>query len=119
MPDISVIIPLFNKESYIKRAIRSVISQTHPANEIIVVDDGSTDNGPAIVSAIEDHRIKLLSEENAGVSSARNHGISHAKGDVVAFLDADDEWHPNFLEVIGRLIALFPMRDCMQQPMKL
>jgi glycosyltransferase involved in cell wall biosynthesis len=106
--DFSVVIPLYNKTSHIHRTINSVLSQTHPNFEIIVVDDGSTDNGVEIVSSIQDERIRIIHQQNAGVSMARNRGIQEAKYDVIAFLDADDEWLPNFLEEIGELYREYP-----------
>ncbi|NLN32977.1 MAG: glycosyltransferase family 2 protein [Flavobacteriaceae bacterium] len=102
----SVIIPLYNKAKYIQRAIESVLNQTYQNFEIIIVNDGSTDESMEIVSLIslEDKRIKLISQENHGVSSARNMGIANASYDYIAFLDGDDFYHNNFLEVIFNLI---------------
>ncbi len=107
---ISVIIPLYNKEAEVGRALRSVLAQTLAPVEIIVVDDGSTDGGAAIVEAIgaKYHIIKLIRQANAGVSAARNRGMSAAAGDYFALLDADDEWKPQFLEAIAGLIGDFP-----------
>lgn len=105
---ISVIMPLYNKAPYVAEAIESVLRQTHPAFEIIVIDDGSTDGGPDLVKQISDTRIKLVSQANAGVSVARNHGIDIASGDFVAFLDADDRYQPGFLAKIAELIEQFP-----------
>ena len=106
----SVIISLYNKAPYIARAINSVLMQTYQNFEIIVVDDGSTDGGLHIVNAINDSRIQLLRQENAGPSAARNRGIESANSENIAFLDADDEWKTDFLETIHRLILQFP--DC-------
>ena len=103
MVKVSVIIPLYNKEAYIKRALHSVLKQTIQDFEIIVVDDGSTDNGPDIVKMFKDSRLRLVQQENSGVSAARNKGIQKSKCDLIAFLDADDEWLPTFLETILRL----------------
>jgi len=94
----SVIIPLYNKRESLHRTIMSVINQTYPFFEIIIVDDGSTDGSAEIVKTIKDDRIKLISQGNAGVSAARNKGIKEAKFDLIAFLDADDLWEPDYLE---------------------
>ncbi len=93
---ISVIIPVFNREKTIKRAIESVKNQTLKAHEIIVVNDGSTDNTLNILKSIEE--IKVISQENLGVSAARNAGIEMAKGEWIAFLDSDDWWFEEKLE---------------------
>lgn len=79
------------------RAINCVLAQTFTNFELIVVDDGSTDRGPEIVRSARDQRIRLIGKANGGVASARNFGISEAKSDLLAFLDADDEWFPDFL----------------------
>ncbi len=101
--DVSVVMPLFNKEKDVARAIRSVLGQTVSNFELIVVNDGSTDEGPKIVQSFPDPRIRLVDQQNAGVSAARNRGIEEAKSGLIAFLDADDEWLPDFLETINRL----------------
>ena len=98
IPTVSVIIPLYNKGKYIGRALSSVLAQTHEPLEIIVVDDGSTDDGPEIVQKCKDPRTVLIRQENRGPGLARNAGLSMAKGKYIAFLDADDEWYPSFLE---------------------
>lgn len=108
MPTISVVIPLYNKAAHIERAVSSVLAQTFQDFEIIVVDDGSTDNGADIVKVINDPRIILLKQKNAGVSVARNRGIEVAKSDLIAFLDADDEWRVEFLYTILRLRKKYP-----------
>lgn len=105
---ISVVIPLYNKEKYVKRAINSVLNQTYQEFEIIVINDGSSDNSEAKVKEINDNRIKLITQENAGVSAARNRGIKEAKYELIAFLDADDAWKPQFLETIQRLRNNYP-----------
>lgn len=105
---ISVIIPLYNCKKYITRAIESVLKQTYLPKEIIVVNDGSTDNGEKIVEEMHHPLIKVINQKNGGVSSARNTGINEARGQFIAFLDADDEWLPNHLEIITNLIELYP-----------
>ena len=98
MPLISVIIPVFNGEKTIEATIASVLNQTFTDFELIVVDDGSRDLTSSIVSSIKDPRLKLFSYENAGVSNSRNRGFSHASGEFISFLDADDLWTPDKLE---------------------
>ena len=110
---ISVIIPLYNKETGIATALRSIMAQTYQDFEIVVVDDGSTDGGVAVVETFNDQRIRLIHQQNAGVSAARNRGIAEAKGEYVAFLDADDEWMPEFLAEIVTLQKEFP--ECKAQ----
>lgn len=105
---VSVIIPLYNKEKYIKRAIDSVLCQTYPAHEIIIVNDGSSDNGLQIAASYKGNNIHLIDQPNSGVSSARNRGISESSGDMIAFLDADDEWMPEHLSTIFKLSQKFP-----------
>lgn len=104
----SVVIPMFNAEPFIHRAIQSVLTQTFQDFEILLINDGSTDKSLEKVNEIIDPRIRVFSQENRGVSSARNRGIHESKGKFNAFLDADDEWLPNFLEVISELIMEFP-----------
>jgi glycosyltransferase involved in cell wall biosynthesis len=97
-PAVSVVIPLFNKGRYVQRALSSVLAQTYPPSEIIVVDDGSTDDGPQKVLDFRNARISLSRQENRGPGAARNAGLAKAGGKYVAFIDADDEWFPPFLE---------------------
>lgn len=108
MPAVSVVIPLYNKGPYIARALESILSQTFQDFEVIVVDDGSTDGGSEVARELRDPRIRLISQENRGVSAARNRGIEAARSQLVAFLDADDEWLPRFLETVMRLRKRFP-----------
>ena len=102
-PVLSVVMPLYNKEKEVGRALRSVQAQTVIDWEMIVVNDGSTDGGPEIVQRLDDGRIILLHQLNAGVSAARNRGIQESRADLIVFLDADDEWASDFLETILRL----------------
>jgi glycosyltransferase involved in cell wall biosynthesis len=94
---ISVIIPTYNRANTISKAIDSVFAQNHDAIEIIVVDDGSTDNTSTVLESFR-HRILLIRQNNQGVAAARNTGVSVAQGEYVAFLDSDDEWLPSKLE---------------------
>ena len=96
-PVVSVVIPAYNAQAYIAEAIQSVLDQTVPVDEIIVVDDGSTDATAAIASNFP--QTKVIRQKNAGQGAARNHGIGKAKGDWIAFLDADDLWAPEKIEV--------------------
>ena len=95
---VSVVIPAYNIENVVGRAIDSVLAQTHRADEIIVVDDGSTDNTAAIVQAYGD-AVSYLRQDNGGVSAACNTGIRAAAGEWIAFLDGDDKWLPERLEL--------------------
>ena len=91
-PLVSVIVPLYNKETWVKRCVESIVKQTYQHMEILIINDGSTDDSCNIVATIEDSRIKIIDKPNGGVSSARNLGIERAKGDYIAFIDADDRW---------------------------
>jgi len=114
----SIIIPLYNKAAYIEKAIRSVMCQTYQEFEVIVVDDGSTDESFAQLSVISQQlsveepdkfiKIKIVQQENQGVSTARNNGVKLAKYDYIAFLDADDWWEPTFLREMKELIEKYP-----------
>jgi glycosyltransferase involved in cell wall biosynthesis len=106
----SVIIPLYNKAATVERALRSILNQTVQDFEIIVVNDGSTDDSANVVAAINDSRIRIIHQVNQGVSAARNSGIAEARNELIAFLDADDEWMPVFLETIRRMVIRYP--DC-------
>lgn len=96
--EISVVIPCYNGSRFIEATIRSALAQTHPPLEVIVVDDGSTDDSAEIIRGIDDGRVRLLQQENQGESVARNRGMDEAKGDWIAFLDADDLWREDKLE---------------------
>lgn len=108
---ISVIIPLYNKEKYIKETIQSVLNQTYKNFELIIVNDGSTDGSLKIVDSILDERIKVIRIENGGVSNARNTGIKNAKFEWIALLDADDEWETIYLENAFDLIQSYNITD--------
>ena len=97
---ISVIIPLYNKEAYISETLHSVLSQTYDKFEVIVVDDGSTDNSLQVVRNFTDSRLRIVEKKNEGVSVARNEGIDQASFPWIAFLDADDWWAPTFLKEV-------------------
>ena len=105
---ISVIIPLYNKEREIGDTLRSVLAQTLPPAEIVVVDDGSTDRSAEIVRGIRSPLVKLVTQPNAGEGAARTRAIADSTGDDLALLDADDTWEPGFLEEIAAMIAEFP-----------
>ncbi|MEG1685633.1 MAG: glycosyltransferase [Bacteroides sp.] len=105
---ISIVIPLYNKEKYIARAIHSIFSQTFCEFEIVVVNDGSTDRSSSIVEEMNHPLIRLINQENRGVSAARNRGIEESNFEYIAFLDADDEWKENHLAVIVELIHKYP-----------
>lgn len=112
---ISVVIPLYNKEQSITRTLDSVLAQTYTDYEIVIVNDGSSDHSAQVVeefikSRKNNHQspIRLISQPNGGVSSARNRGILESQGEYVAFLDADDLWASTYLEELINLIADFP-----------
>jgi glycosyltransferase involved in cell wall biosynthesis len=101
--NVSVVIPLFNKEFSIRRTIASVLAQTHQSFELLIINDGSTDNSLHEADTFTDLRVRIITQPNAGECAARNRGIYEAKYDLVAFLDADDEWDLGFLEKIIEL----------------
>ena len=105
---VSLVIPLYNKGEHVAACLRSALAQSHPALEVLVIDDGSTDDGAAQVLALQAPSVRLVSQPNAGVSLARNRGIALARGDVVAFLDADDLLHPAYLATLVRLWRVYP-----------
>lgn len=105
---ISVIIPLYNKEQQIANTLRTVLNQTFQNFEIIIVDDGSTDNSVIEAEKVQDSRIRIIHQKNAGVSAARNKGIEEARYNLIAFLDADDEWKSQYLEIQYNLYLKYP-----------
>lgn len=104
----SIIIPLYNKQNYIKKTIDSVFAQTYQEFEVIVVNDGSTDNSLKEALSITDPRVRVIDKSNGGVSSARNRGIQEAKNDWIVFLDADDVLYPNALATYMELHDIYP-----------
>ncbi|TNJ43579.1 glycosyltransferase family 2 protein [Tamlana fucoidanivorans] len=109
-PFFSVVIPLYNKEDYIKDTLNSVINQTFKDFEIIIINDGSTDNSLKIAKAtlLDCINHTIIEQKNQGLSSSRNNGILKSMGNVIALLDADDLWHNTFLETIYKLYNNFP-----------
>lgn len=107
-PFFSVVIPLFNKEKFISETLTCVLQQSISDFEIVVINDGSTDNSLATVNAFDDHRIKVFTQKNSGASTARNYGIEKATGHFIALLDADDYWELNHLEALKDCIDKFP-----------
>ena len=114
-PRFSIIVPLYNKASYVRKALDSIVSQTFKDWELIIVDDGSTDGSAAICEEFSNslthsfsNSIRLIKQPNSGVAAARNNGVKASKGEYVCFLDADDWWEPNFLEEMDKLIKEYP-----------
>ena len=103
-PEISVIIPLYNKENIINQCVDSILSQSFENFELIIVNDGSTDNSLEIVKSIHDDRIRIIEQKNGGPSKARNTGVKKANGDWIYFIDADDEMLSGTLNHFIRLI---------------
>ncbi len=110
--DVSVVIPTFNRAHLVARAVESVLAQTRPVREIIVVDDGSTDNTRDVIQRYVP-KVRYLYQENAGVASARNLGIGRANGEWIAFVDSDDEWYPHKISVQCEILDRHPqLRWC-------
>ena len=105
-PLISVIVPVFNVEKYVGRCLTSIINQSYTNLEIIVVNDGSTDNSLSVCEAYaaKDNRIKLITQENRGLSGARNSGLRHYTGEYVTFVDSDDWIHRNMIEYLYNVL---------------
>jgi glycosyltransferase involved in cell wall biosynthesis len=106
-PQFSVVIPTHNRAGHLEEAVRSVWNQTYPAHEIIVVDDGSTDDTPQVVEGLirDGAPLRYLAQTNQGAAAARNRGIRAATGDWIALLDSDDTWLPHKLEAVSKLIV--------------
>jgi glycosyltransferase involved in cell wall biosynthesis len=108
MPYFSIIIPVYNKIQFIEKTISSVLSQSFSDFELIIINDGSTDGSENVIASSIDSRIKIFSQQNQGVSAARNLGISKASADLITFLDADDIWNADFLQEMHQLIHDHP-----------
>ena len=105
---ISVIISLYNKEKYIERCLLSIFNQSFQDFEIIVINDGTTDNSLNIVKSYNNNKIRIFEQGNLGHSAGRNKGIIESYSDLITFIDADDEWHPHFLERVFELSQTYP-----------
>lgn len=103
-PRFSVVIPTYNRADSVLHTLSSCFKQTFEDFEIIVIDDGSSDNTVEVLSAVEDQRLTVVPQDNAGPAAARNHGMRIAKGQYIAFLDSDDRWYPEFLESVNTLL---------------
>ena len=108
MPNFSVIIPLYNKERDIQKTLDSLLKQSFTDFEVIIVNDGSTDESEKVVQAVNDARINYFSKKNEGVGPTRNYGVKKAIAEHIVFLDADDYWYPFHLENINNIIEKFP-----------
>lgn len=108
---VSAIIPVHNDRRYIAEAIASVLAQTLPCVELIVVDDGSTDGSADIAAALGDSRLRILRQAQAGAGVARNRGAAAARGSAIAFLDADDRWAPQKIALQAAALARSPAPD--------
>lgn len=106
--DVSVVVPLYNKAPYIERCINSILNQRLPPRQILVIDDGSTDGGAELVERRYGIAVHVIRQKNAGVSRARNLGAAMSSQPYVAFLDADDEWRPTYIEEVMSLASEFP-----------
>lgn len=107
----SVVIPLYNKGEHIIQTLNSVLAQSMDDFEILVIDDGSSDNSYALAQSVKSPKIRLFQQKNQGVSVARNVGIEQARGEYISFLDADDVWHPDYLQTIHQLTQKYPQSD--------
>jgi len=96
-PEISVVMPVYNVEDYVEAAVESVLSQTFENLELLIIDDGGSDGSIDLCRALGDSRVRIISQKNRGLAGARNTGIRYARGEIIAFLDSDDLWHPQKL----------------------
>ena len=106
---ISVVIPLYNKANTIVNTLNTVFNQTYQDFEVVIVNDGSVDNGVEVIQQhFDDQRLRIIHQKNAGVSVARNKGVEESRGEWISFLDGDDEWHPEYLSTMYELIKKYP-----------
>src|SRR3974390_561577 len=108
VPTVSVAIPLYNKAPFIVDTVRSALAQTFSDFEIVVIDDGSTDDGPEKLAALREPRLTVIRQQNAGVAAARTRAMRAGRGRYVAFLDGDDLWHPHHLSHLIELMRRYP-----------
>ena len=111
MPEISVIMPVYNSEKYVKACIDSVLQQTYSDFELICVDDGSTDSSPEILDSIQDSRIKVVHQQNGGGSASRNKGLDLVSGQFFTFIDNDDMYNPDYLKTLRAGFDFCPKAD--------
>ncbi len=107
----SVVVPLYEKRDFVRRTIESILAQTMPPREVIVIDDGSTDGGADTIADLAGNRLRIVRQDNAGVGAARNRGIAEARGDWVALVDADDLWDPSHLATLAAVAQRYPQAD--------
>lgn len=108
MAKISIIVPLYNKQRYVQRCIESILSQTYKDFEVLVINDGSTDDSLSIVNSFDDYRLRVFDVSNGGVSKARNLGLQNAKGEYILFVDADDWIDGNYVSNIAHSLLQYP-----------
>lgn len=104
-PLVTVIIPVYNTEKYLRACLDSVLAQSYQNLQIIAINDGSTDNSLSLLKSYQDSRLEIVDQLNGGLSNARNTGIMHARGDYLCFVDSDDALHPQYVEILLRAIA--------------
>ena len=119
MPFFSVLIPLYNKENFVKQTITSLISQSCQDFEVVIVNDGSTDNSLDVVYSLKNEKFKILNQKNQGVSAARNNGAAISQGQWIAFLDADDLWKPDHLQELKKCIDKLPEAELVSTSYKI
>lgn len=108
MPIFSIVIPTYNRKTFLKKAADSILGQSFPDWELIIIDDGSTDGTSGLITGYNDNRIKYIYQPNKGVSSARNQGIEKAYGEYICFLDSDDYWNKDKLKIHKQYIDQYP-----------